>query len=148
MRPQIAGAQAQIQVNPTVSVQIELVVPFTTPELTRAALTTAERYSIGLNAAVRLIKVLVVPFPNELEYPAIAIPFLREQLGSFECALPVKAELYSAREEQATILRLTHAGSVVLIASKKRPWLTREERLASALRKAGTRVVVTYPKSK
>ena len=90
----------------------------------------------------------MVPFPNELEYPAIAIPFLREQLGSFECALPVKAELYSAREEQATILRLMHAGSVVLIASKKRPWLTREERLASALRKAGTRVVVTYPKSK
>ncbi len=148
MRPQIASAQAQIQVNPAVSAQIELVVPFTTPDLTRAALTTAEQFSIGLNAAVRLIKVLVVPFPNELEYPAIAIPFLREQLGSFECTLPVKPELHLAREEQTAILRLMHADSVVLIASKKRPWQTREERLAAALRKAGTRVVVTYPESK
>ncbi len=80
----------------------------------------------GLNASVRLIKARVVGFPDELEHPTISPGFLREQLESLECALPVKAEVHFAREEQWTFLRLLTRDAVVPIASKSRPWATNQ----------------------
>jgi len=60
--------------------QLDLVVPFTTPQLTRTALKEAERLSSGLNAAIRLVKVQVVPYPLPIDQSPVYIGFLREQM--------------------------------------------------------------------
>src|SRR5580700_6211588 len=81
--------------------ELDLVVPFTTPELTRAALDAANRMGAGLNATLRLVKVQVVPFPLDLEQSPVYIDFLKEQLAQFHSDLPVEGEIRLAREFEA-----------------------------------------------
>jgi hypothetical protein len=123
---------------------LDLVVPFTTPDLTRAALTAAERMGGELHAAVRLIRIQIVPFPMELNQSPVVLDFLREQLLQFRSSLPVKPEIRLAREFEPALLGALHRESVVVVASKSRPWRTRNERLASALQLAGHKVVLVY----
>jgi len=51
------------------------VVPFTTPELTRVALDAANQMGSGLRAAVRLIRIQIVPFPMELDQSPVTSNF-------------------------------------------------------------------------
>src|SRR5579863_5305670 len=81
--------------------ELDLVVPFTTPELTRAALDAADRMGAGLNAALRLVKVQVVPFPLDLNQSPVYVDFLKTQLAQFESALPASGEIRLARDFEA-----------------------------------------------
>jgi hypothetical protein len=126
----------------THELRLDLVVPFTTPELTRAALDAANRMGTGLDATLRLIRVQVVPFPLDLTQSPVFLEFLQEQLDHFPSELPVKGEIRLARDFEAGLLgALTHS-SIVILARRRRPWTTRNERIASALRRAGHKVVV------
>jgi hypothetical protein len=122
--------------------ELDLVVPFTTPELTRAALDAANRMGGGLNATLRLVKVQVVPFPLELEQSPVYIDFLKEQLAQFHSDLPVTGEIRLAREFEAGLLGALLRDSVVVLATPKRPWKTRNQRLAATLRRAGHKVIL------
>jgi hypothetical protein len=122
--------------------ELDLVVPFTTPELTRVALDAANRMGGGLNATLRLVKVQVVPYPLDLGQSPVYIDFLKDQLMHFQSELPVAAEIRLAREFEAGLLGTLGRDSVVILAAPKRPWRTRNERLAASLRRAGHKVIL------
>ena len=122
--------------------ELDLVVPVITPELTRAALDAANRMGGGLNATVRLVKIQVVPFPLGLEQSPVYLDFLKEQLAQFHSDLPVTGEIRLAREFEAGLLGSLGRDSVVILATPKRPWRTRNQRLAATLRRAGHKVIL------
>jgi len=122
--------------------ELDLVIPFTTPELTRVALDAANRMGGGLNATLRLVKVQVVPYPLDLNQSPVYIDFLKDQLTHFQSELPVVGEVRLARELEAGLLGSLGRDSVVILATPKRPWRTRNERLAASLRRAGHKVVL------
>jgi hypothetical protein len=128
--------------------ELDLVVPFTTPELTRVALKAAERMGEGLHTALRLIKVQVVPYPLDLEQSPVPIDFLKEQLEQFETGLPTTREVRLARELKPGLLDALRRDSVVILATRWRPWSTHTERLAGWLRRAGFKVLLISGEAK
>src|ERR1041385_1600345 len=122
--------------------ELDPVIPYTTPELTRAALDAANRMSAGLNAKLRLVRVQVVPYPLDLHQSPVYIDFLKSQLTRFQSDLPVAREIRLARELEPALLGTLGRDSVVILASGKRLWRTRNERLAASLRRAGHKVVL------
>lgn len=122
--------------------ELDLVVPFTTPELTRAALDAASRMGAGLNATVRLVKIQVVPYPLQLDQSPVYIDFLKDQLAHLRSDLPVDREIRLTRDFEDGLEGVLGDDSVVILAARKRPWTTRNERLASALRRAGHKVIL------
>jgi hypothetical protein len=125
--------------------ELDLVVPFTTPELTRAALDAANRMGAGLNPTIRLIRVQAVPYPLQLDQSPVYIEFLKEQIAKLPSGLPVAGEIRLARSFEDGLLGTLGSGSIVILATPKRPWTTRNERLARALRRAGHMVVLVTP---
>lgn len=121
---------------------LDLVVPVTTPELTRASIKAAEHLAAGLNARVHLLKIQIVPYPLDLSSPPVPVEFIREQLDHYSSALPLARELKLAREFDSALLASLDKDSVVLLAAKKRPWRTRNERLANSLRRRGRNVIL------
>jgi hypothetical protein len=121
---------------------LDLVVPVTTPDLTRAALDAANRMGMGLNATLRLIKIQVVPFPMDLSQSPVYLDFLKSQLQRYESELPLAGEIRLARELEPGLLGTLSPNSIVVLATGKRLWRTRNERLAAALRRAGHKVVL------
>lgn len=122
--------------------ELELVIPFTTPRLTRMALDAANRMGTGLEAAVRVLKVQVVPYPLQMEQSPVVIDFLKAQLEKLPSALPVRAEILLTRDFESTLVAALNERSIVVLASSARPWRTRTERLAGCLRRAGHTVVM------
>jgi hypothetical protein len=128
--------------------ELEIAVPFTTPLLTRVALQYAESLGAGLSAHVRLLKVQVVPFPLELDHPPVSRAFLSDQLASMNCELPMKMEIYLARDLAPALIAALKPNCVTVLASKWRPWRTREEKLAGQLSRAGHQVLIRYMERK
>jgi hypothetical protein len=122
--------------------ELDLVVPFTTPELTRVALDAANRMGAGLNATLRLVKVQVVPFPMDPDQSPVYLDFLKNQLAQFRSDLPVAGEIRLAREFEPGLLGTLGRDSVVILATRRRLWRTHNERLAASLRRAGHKVVL------
>ena len=128
--------------------ELDLVVPFTTPELTRVAVDAANRMGAGLNATLRLVKVQVVPYPMDLYQSPVHIDFLKSQLARIPSELPVASEIRLARELEAGLLDTLTSNSVVILAARKRLWRTRSEHLAASLRRAGHKVVLVNQEAK
>jgi hypothetical protein len=122
--------------------KLDLVVPFTTFRQTRAALDEAGRMAPGLNADIRLVKIQVIPYPLQLNETPVYLGFLRQQLDHLRAGTGVRSELYFAREFEPALLDTLSDESVVVLASKRRPWPTRNERLAACLRREGYSVVL------
>jgi hypothetical protein len=122
--------------------ELDLVVPFTTPYLTRVALEAANGMGAGLNPTLRLVKVQVVPYPLDLNQSPVYIDFLQDQLAQFKSELPMAGEIRLAREFEAGLAGTLSRDSVVILATRKRPWKTHNERLAASLRRAGYKVVL------
>ncbi len=143
MRPQI-----QKQPGPAIveqapqSAELDLVIPFTTPGLTRAAISAANRMGAGLNAALRLVRIQVVPFELDLNRPPVFIDFLKEQLTGFESSLPIAGEVRLARDFEDGLKGTLGPDSVVILATKRRPWRTSTQRLSRSLRRSGYRTVL------
>lgn len=126
--------------------KLDLVVPFTTPQLTQAALNAANRLGAGLNAEIRLLKVQVVPFPLDLTHSPVPEQFLERQMRGFRSAMPARCEIRLAREAEAGLVSGLKQSSLVILASARRPWKTHTERLALSLSRAGYTVVMISEK--
>ncbi len=120
--------------------ELDLVVPFTSPSLTRTAIQAAEQLGGGLAASIRLIKLQVVPY--QVEECPIDLEFLQEQLSRFESILPLQIVIVLTREDAADLRHTLKPESIVVLATKRRWWPTRTERLARQLRRDGHRVVL------
>ena len=122
---------------------IQAVVPYTTPELTRAALQAAAACS-DLDVQVSLTDIQVVPFPCPLDQPPINREYsekrLRELLESSGAS--GEATILYTRNWIDAFRRLLGPRSVVLIATKQPWWPTRESKLARALSRAGHQVML------
>src|SRR5437764_597979 len=128
--------------------ELDIVIPFTTPDLTRAAVDAAGELSHGLQAKIRLVKVQLVPFPADLDQPTVVLDFIKEQLLHFESPLPMQIEIRLARELEPALRQTLNSDSLVLLATRRRPWKTRTERFAASLEKRGHHVLLVSEKTK
>jgi hypothetical protein len=120
-----------------------IVVPYTTPDFTRAALRHAG-VCTDLDVHVCLVDIQVIPFPIPLDRPPINKEFSEERLHKLlrESGLPGKAAVVYTRDWVEGFRKVMEPGSLVILATKKRWWRTREEKLARTLMNAGHDVML------
>ena len=118
----------------------------TTAEGTTSALNEARRLARDLDAHITLLKTKVVPFRFPLDKPPVSLDFTIKQ----QCSLVLRS---SAREEDVTIrtclcrdqeacLRSAlRRRALVVIGGSRHWWMSREERLESALHRLGHHVM-------
>jgi hypothetical protein len=123
--------------------QLSVVVPYTTVELTKAALAKAAELATSLEAKITLLDVHIVPFPLSLTEPDVCWEHLNRGLQAIAAAspLPVEVKLIFARDKDV-IERYIPQDSIGVIATKKRWWPTAEEKLARTLSAAGHSVAL------
>jgi hypothetical protein len=120
-----------------------VVIPYTTPELTRAALRHAGVCS-DLDVHVSLVDIQVVPFPCPLDQPPINKEFSEHRLRELltENGLSGTAVVLYTRDWLEGFKRVLEPRSLVILATKRRWWPTREDKLARTLSKAGHQVML------
>jgi hypothetical protein len=123
----------------------DIVVPYTTPRLTRLALREAEELGLKLPSRIRLLRMHVVPFPQELRDPPVALKILSEQTRQVARGVKVaEIDIVLTRDPEDSLLKIMRPGSIVVIASKKRWWRTAEERLQRICEHHGHQVALVY----
>lgn len=122
---------------------LSIAVPFTTPELTRSALRHTG-ICTDLDVHVSLVDVQVVPFPCPLDQPPIDKKFSERRLQELikESRVPGQATVLYTRNLLDGFLRALEPKALVVMATKKHWWPTREEKLARDLSKAGHQVML------
>ena len=120
-----------------------VVVPYTTPELTRAALRHAAVCS-DLNVHVSLVDIQVVPFPCPLDQPPINKEYSQRRLRDLfsETGLAGGVAVMYTRDWLEGFRRILEPKSLLILATRKRWWPTREQKIARALTKAGHQVML------
>jgi hypothetical protein len=120
---------------------LQIVIPYRSHKLTRAAIHSATRYAEGLDVLLRLIDVHVVPYGFSLESPEVNPKHLSEQMRTLakESPVPVKAEIVYARDWEEGLFRSLRPRSFVLIPKTR--WHLGERRLATRLCKLGHQVL-------
>jgi hypothetical protein len=131
--------------------ELELVVPYTGPETTGAALERAAVLTAGLDARVLLVAVHTLPYPVPFVCPSLVHAHLVEQLLELasHCALPVQPQVILARDRMEGFRYALKPGSTVLLATQRHVWRThvwhtQEEKLARALAQAGHKVALMH----
>ena len=126
---------------------LDIVVPYTTPWLTRLALKRAEELSLELPSRIRVVRMLGVPFPLDLQRPAVSLDILREQTRQVARGIKgAEIVLLLTRDPKTALLRSMRPGSIVVIASKKRWWRTEQERMERICARHGHQVALVYSK--
>ncbi len=94
-----------------VETRLSIVVPYTTPELTKAALKHAATLSAGLNATIRLIDAQVVPVQRPLNEPPVNREFSVKRLREIaeEAGMPVQVEIIYTRDRMECFRRKVEA---------------------------------------
>src|SRR5579872_3982880 len=124
----------------------EIVVLYTGPELTPAALDTAVNLTQGLGFHLVLLAVHIVPYPLQLRALGNIEEHLTAQLESVAAAssLPVTARIIFARDISEAFRQAVRPESLVLIASRKRWWKTRPDQWARDLAAHGFRTALVH----
>jgi hypothetical protein len=124
---------------------LDIVVPYTTPRLTRLALREAQELAAKLPSRIRLMRMLTVPYPLDVQYPPVALDVLREQTRQVARGVATaEIVLLLTRDPERSLLKIMRPGSIVVIASKKRWWRTAEERLKGFCERHGHHVALVY----
>jgi len=126
--------------------ELELVVPYTDPDLARALLHKAVLLTAGLQAHIALVAVHSVPFPADFRCPTSTHAFLVNQLTELaaECALPVIPQVVLARSREEGFRYALRRESTVLVGTYSHFWRTSEERLARKLLADGHKVALLH----
>lgn len=126
---------------------LDIVVPYTTPRLTRLALREAEELTLKLPSRIRLLRMLAVPFPLDLRDPPVALDVIREQTRQVARGIAAaEIVLFLTRDPEEALLKTLRPGSIVVIASKKRWWRTAQQRLQRICARHGHLVALVYSK--
>jgi hypothetical protein len=126
--------------------EVEIVVPYADPALTRAVLARSAALTAGLRVRIALIAVHTVPYPSDFACPTSVHAFLVGQLVelSADCPLPVNAQVVLARTREDGFRHALRAESTVLVGTRRHIWRTSEERLARSLAGDGHKVVLVH----
>jgi hypothetical protein len=126
--------------------ELEVVVPYTGPQTTAAALERAAVLTAGLHAQVLLVAVHTLPYPVPFVCPTLVHAHLVEQLMELasHCTLPVQPQVVLARDRMEGFRYALKAGSTVLVATHRHIWRTQEEKLAHALAHDGHKVALLH----
>ena len=126
------------------STQTEVNVVYTTAQATRSALATARAFSKDLDIKVRVLAFQVVPFPLQIDEPAVASGFAVDQILE-DLEVPDDTEFtlqYSlCRDANDALLRSLKSQSLVVIGGRTRIVPSRELRIARKLQSVGHEVV-------
>ena len=122
---------------------LQVVIPYRSPELTRSALKYAASFAADLNVRLRLIDVHVVPHGVQLDQPTVSPKHLVRRIRQLaqESALPISAEVIFARDWEQGFRRALAPGTLVLMAMKRSWWPNKDKRLAARLRNQGHQVI-------
>ncbi len=124
---------------------LDIVVPYTTPRLTRLALREAQELALKLPSRIRVLRMLTVPYPLDLRYPPVALDILREQTRPVARGIAAaEILLFLTRDPEQTLVKTMSPGSIVVIASEKRWWRTAQERLQMLCERNGHQVALIY----
>jgi hypothetical protein len=131
---------------PEQSGSLEIVVPYTDPEVTAKVVEKAAALAIGLNAIVKLVAVYVAPYPADLNCPTAMQEHLTSRLSEIaeRTNLPSSMQIVVARDRDAGFRHILRPESAVLLGSFRRLWRTREERLARELVREGHHVSLLH----
>lgn len=124
--------------------KLRVFVPYTTPELTKAALAAASTLSQRLRASVTLFAVRVVPFPLQIDQPDVSTEWLERKLLAMgqQTTAPAEVRVVLARDRDTGLQQVLEPKSLVVVATAKRWWPTAEARLARSLARAGHSVAL------
>jgi hypothetical protein len=144
--------RGELQVDPTdlagdtFAGEIELVVPFTDSQTTRAVLERARVMTAGLDARILLVAVHALPYPSAFTCPAATHAFLVDQLLELAngCPMPVASQVVLARSREDGFRHALKEDSTVLVGTRKHIWRTAEERLANMLAGDGHKVILLH----
>ena|SRR6516162_72000 len=125
------------------SAHLQVVIPYRSPELTRAALKYAAGLADDLDVRLRLIDVHVVPYGVPLDEPTVDPKYLTRRIRNLarESTLPVSAEIVYARDWEQGLRRVLGPASLILVAIQRSWWNTSDKRFAARLRKLGHQVI-------
>ena len=126
--------------------EIELVVPYTDPAMTRAVLDRALALTAGLHARISLVAVHALPYPTPFTCPTATHAFLVAQLLELAngCAVPVASQVVLARSREEGFRHALRAEATVLVGTRRHIWRTAEERLAKMLVCDGHKVILLH----
>jgi hypothetical protein len=126
--------------------ELELVIPYTLPEQTRAVMERAAVLTQGLNARISLVAVHAIPQASTYGCPTSTHAFLVARLLELSqtSPLPVSAQVVLASSRDEGFEHALRPGSTVLVGCRKQFWRTSEERLARKLAEAGHKVALVY----
>lgn len=119
---------------------LEIFIPFTTLHNAQRSVRHAEWLCSGLDAHLRILRVVEVPYPLDIDHPAVARDATREELEALESELPMTAAVWYSRDWAAGFLAALPASAMVILTYQRRLLMTREEKLSRALKRAGHRV--------
>ena len=142
---QTTGAGITLEQEQSSPAKLDIVVPITSLASAKAAFAAATRLGTGLDSTIRLLKIQVVPFPLQLHESPVADGFLEAQLRELDLEAwdtPVHREIRYTREFDLGLRSTISKRSLVVLASPRRLWRTREQRLADALTRDGYSVVL------
>ena len=124
--------------------ELRVFVPYTCPELTKAALAQAAALTRNLTADITLFAVHVVPYPRPLDEPDVSAVFLEQKLASMarDAAAEADVRIVFTREPEAGREQILPPHSLVVVATKKRWWPTVEAKLARSLAREGHSVAL------
>ena len=124
---------------------VDIVVPYTTPRLTRLALREAQELALKLPSRIRVLRMLAIPFPLDLRYPPFSLDILREQTRQVARGIAAaEMVLFLTRDPEGSLLKTLRPGSIVVLASKRRWWRTAQERLQRMCERHGHQVALIY----
>ena len=123
---------------------LQLHVIFTGLKETEASLGAAGQLARDLGGRLTLLVAEVVPYPLPLDCPPVPAEFTEKVLSQLagKQEVETRVQVYLCRDRNQTIRQALIPNSIVVIGSRKRWWPTREQWLASLLRRDGHQVIV------
>jgi hypothetical protein len=127
---------------------LEVNVLCTSMPATLKAIDRAAELARGLNARLHLLVAQEVSYAVPLESPPVLVEFQEALFRDIArgYGLETHVGIFLCRDAVETFLRQLPPRSVVVLGARRRMWWSREQWLASRLRRAGHEVVMVYMK--
>ena len=104
--------------------RIEVVIPFTSMRQAQAGLRDAEQLCSGLDVCVRVVRVVIVPFPLDLDHPPAPVSSIVDEMLALRCDLPLALDILVSRDGMPALMAALSSRALVLLTTRARLWRT------------------------